>query len=61
MILAHIATIIMNWKEMEFAIVQLFVFLVFCGTDVGLSIHRHLTDPSDRVGYNLSNILIYRY
>lgn len=36
---------------MEFAIVQLFVFLVFCGTDIGLSIHRHLTDPTDRVGY----------
>lgn len=22
----------MNWQEMEYAIIQLFVFLVFCGT-----------------------------
>lgn len=22
----------MNWHEMEYAIIQLFVFLVFCGT-----------------------------
>lgn len=41
----------MNWREMEFAIVQLFVFLVFCGTDIGLSVYRHLNNPYDRVGY----------
>jgi rhomboid-related protein 1/2/3 len=51
LITAHIATIIMNWHEMEFAIVQLFVFLVFCGTDVGFSIYRHINDPLDKVGY----------
>lgn len=51
LITAHIATIIMNWREMEFAVVQLFVFLVFCGTDIGMSIYRHVSDPYDRVGY----------
>lgn len=51
LITAHIATIIMNWREMEYAIIQLFVFLVFCSTDVGFSIYRHLNDPNDRVGY----------
>ncbi|KAG5671993.1 hypothetical protein PVAND_002157 [Polypedilum vanderplanki] len=51
LITAHIATIIMNWHEMEYAFIQLFVFVVFCGTDIGFSVYRHLTDPYDRVGY----------
>lgn len=48
LITAHIATIILNFHEMEYAIVQLFVFLVFCSTDVGFSIYRHFNDPNDR-------------
>lgn len=36
---------------MSYAIVQLMVFLVYIGTDVGTSIYRHLTDVHDRVGY----------
>lgn len=36
---------------MEFAIVQLFVFLIFCGTDLGLSVYRHMNDVHDQVGY----------
>lgn len=36
---------------MEFAIVQLFVFLIFCVTDVGFSAYRHFTDANDQVGY----------
>ncbi|XP_037931123.1 protein rhomboid [Teleopsis dalmanni] len=51
LITAHIATIIMNWKEMEYAIVQLFVFLIFCFTDLGTSIYRHITDQHDQIGY----------
>lgn len=51
LITAHIATIIMNWHEMEYAFIQLFVFVAFCGTDIGFSVYRHLTDPFDRVGY----------
>lgn len=51
LITAHIATIIMNWSEMEYALVQLFVFLIFCVTDVGFSIYRHVTDVHDQVGY----------
>lgn len=59
LITAHIATIIMNWHEMEYAFVQLFVFVVFCGTDIGFSIYRHLTDPYDRVGYMVSNLSMH--
>ncbi|XP_035793363.1 protein rhomboid-like isoform X1 [Anopheles albimanus] len=51
LITAHIATIIMNWSQMEYAIVQLFVFLVFCITDLGTSIYNSIHDPFDKVGY----------
>lgn len=51
LITAHIATIILNWHEMDYAGIQLFVFTVFCGTDLGFSIYRHMYDPYDRVGY----------
>lgn len=51
LITAHIATIIMNWKQMEYAIVQLFVFLIFCATDLGVSIYNSINDPWDKVGY----------
>lgn len=40
-----------NWSEMEYAIIQLLVFLVFCVTDLGTSIYRHVTDVHDQVGY----------
>lgn len=51
LITAHIATIIMNWSEMEYAIVQLLVFLIFCLTDLGTSVYRHVTDQHDQIGY----------
>lgn len=51
LITAHIATIVMNWKQMEYGIVQLFVFLVFCVTDLGVSIYNSINDPFDKVGY----------
>ncbi|XP_058463955.1 rhomboid-related protein 2 isoform X2 [Malaya genurostris] len=51
LITAHIATIIMNWRQMEYAIVQLFVFVVFCVTDLSVSIYNSIYDPFDKVGY----------
>lgn len=36
---------------MEYAIVQLFVFLIFCATDMGFSIYRHVNEVNDQVGY----------
>jgi len=36
---------------MEYAIVQLLAFLVFCFTDLGTSVYRHLTDQHDQIGY----------
>lgn len=36
---------------MDYAIVQLFVYVIFCTTDLGLSIYHHFTDAHDKVGY----------
>ncbi|XP_073831660.1 rhomboid-related protein 2-like [Musca autumnalis] len=51
LITAHIGTIIVNWNEMEYALVQLFVLLFYCFADLGTSIYRHITDQHDQIGY----------
>ncbi|XP_050092933.1 protein rhomboid-like [Anopheles aquasalis] len=51
LITAHIATIIMNWSQMQYAILQLYVFLAFCITDLGTSIYNSIHDPFNKVGY----------
>lgn len=48
---AHIATIIMNFQEMQFAIYQLVVFLLLIVSDVGTAIYNRLHEVDDRVGY----------
>ncbi|WP_163279068.1 hypothetical protein [Klebsiella aerogenes] len=40
LITAHIATIIMNWHEMSMPFVQLAIFLLITGVDVGTSIYN---------------------
>lgn len=59
LITAHVASIIMNWQQMRSGVIQLFVFLVYIGTDIGMSVHRHMTDPFDRVGYMVGNFFIF--
>ncbi|XP_059048187.1 rhomboid-related protein 2 isoform X2 [Achroia grisella] len=52
LIAAHIATIIMNWKEMEFAVVQLLVFLLLAGVDVGTAVYdRYWRNMNQNIGY----------
>lgn len=51
LITAHIATIIMNWNEMEYAIIQLLVFLIYIITDIGAALYRQFSDIHDRVSY----------
>ncbi|XP_053617160.1 rhomboid-related protein 2 isoform X2 [Plodia interpunctella] len=53
LIAAHIATIIMNWKEMEFAIIQLLVFLLLAGVDVGTAVYDRYFRPDikQNIGY----------
>ncbi|XP_041972359.1 rhomboid-related protein 2-like isoform X2 [Aricia agestis] len=52
LIAAHIATIIMNWAEMEFAIVQLLVFLLLAVVDVGTAVYdRYTSQLQQNIGY----------
>lgn len=53
LITAHVATILMNWSQMEFAVLQLLVFLVVTSVDVGQAIYSRyvVVDPSNQVGY----------
>ncbi|XP_065349629.1 rhomboid-related protein 2 [Cloeon dipterum] len=51
-ITAHLATIIMNWSEMSFAIYQLVVFTLLIGFDVGTAIYqRYVSKVETNVGY----------
>jgi len=51
-LLAHIATIIMNWSEMRWAIYQLAILLVLIFADVGTAIYnRYVMDKDKSVGY----------
>lgn len=52
LIAAHIATIVMNWAQMEFAVIQLLVFLLLTGVDIGTAIYnRYVLMLEENVGY----------
>lgn len=52
LITAHIATIIMNWNEMSFPVIQLVLFLLVTASDVGTAIYnRYVLDSEDHIGY----------
>ncbi|XP_046735319.1 rhomboid-related protein 2 isoform X2 [Diprion similis] len=49
---AHVATIIMNWSQMEYAILQLLVFVVLAIVDVGQAVYnRYILDVEKQIGY----------
>ena len=50
LITAHLANIISNWSEMEFAPLRLLTFLVVAGTDVGVAVYyRYYTNTVTKV------------
>ncbi|KAJ8958531.1 hypothetical protein NQ318_002326 [Aromia moschata] len=52
LVTAHVASIIMNWKEMSFPAIQLLVFVVVAGTDIGTAIYnRYVLDFDEHIGY----------
>lgn len=52
LIAAHVATIIMNWAEMEFAIIQLVVFLLLAALDTGTAVYdRYWRHLDQNIGY----------
>ncbi|CAH0402903.1 unnamed protein product [Chilo suppressalis] len=49
---AHIATIIMNWAEMKFAVIQLLVFLLLASVIVGMAVYdRYWRHTAQNIGY----------
>ncbi|KAL0267010.1 UNVERIFIED_CONTAM: hypothetical protein PYX00_009399 [Menopon gallinae] len=51
-IAAHVATLIMNWKEMEFAVIQLVIFLFLAVTDIGMAVYnRYILEIEDQISY----------
>ncbi|KAJ8675416.1 hypothetical protein QAD02_011202 [Eretmocerus hayati] len=52
LITAHVATILMNWSQMEFAVLQLLVFIVVSSVDVGQAVYnRYVIEKKDQIGY----------
>lgn len=51
LITAHISTIIMNWREMRYAVVQLFVFLVYIASDAVSVALSQLTGQKDQTSH----------
>lgn len=52
LITAHVATIIINWSEMEFAIYQLLIFGFLITFDTGSSIYnRYFVSVDNQIGY----------
>ncbi|XP_076256523.1 rhomboid-related protein 2-like [Rhynchophorus ferrugineus] len=52
LITAHVASIIMNWKEMSYPLMQLLIFFIVAATDVGTAIYnRYVADVNQHIGY----------
>ena len=50
LITSHLANIISNWSEMEFAGLRLATFLVVAGVDIGIAVYsRHFTNTPTKV------------
>ncbi|KAL5288184.1 RHBDL2.2 family protein [Megaselia abdita] len=53
LITAHIATIIMNWSEMNFvaSVLQFLFFSIYCFMDLGRQVVRYMNNQNDGIGY----------
>ncbi|CAG9814958.1 unnamed protein product [Phaedon cochleariae] len=52
LVTAHIAAILMNWKDMSFPHFQLLFFIILCTLDVGSTIYnRYWLDTNQNIGY----------
>lgn len=50
---AHLASVVINWSEMEFSWLRLISLLAFISTDVGVAIYgRYVKEESSRVSYS---------
>ncbi|KAJ8917355.1 hypothetical protein NQ315_002377 [Exocentrus adspersus] len=52
LVTAHVASIIMNWKEMSFPAIQLLVFVIVAASDISTAIYnRYVLDIDEHIGY----------
>lgn len=51
LISAHLANVVINWKEMEFAAFRLFGLIVFALTDVGVAVYERYGGKKNRTSY----------
>ena len=52
LICAHLANVIFNWSEMEFAALRLIAFLLLASVDTGVAIYYRYIEPTEtNVGY----------
>ena len=50
-IAAHLANVIFNWSEMEFAGLRLIAFLLLAGIDTGIAVYYRYIEVDTQVGY----------
>ena len=51
LICAHLANVIFNWSEMEFAALRLIAFLLLASVDTGVAIYYRYIEVNTQVGY----------
>lgn len=51
LIAAHVATIILNWSEMEYAAFQMLIFFLLATIDIGNAVYNRHVDKFDQIGY----------
>lgn len=51
-IAAHVASICMNWAEMQFAVFNLLIFFILAVVDVGSAVYtRYVLNEDNKIGY----------
>jgi len=51
LITAHLANVIFNWGQMEFAALRLLTFLVLAGVDIGVAVYYRYVGNTTKVSY----------
>jgi len=51
LITAHLANVIFNWGQMEFAALRLITFLVLAGVDIGIAVYYRYMGTNTKVSY----------
>ena len=55
LITAHLANVIFNWGQMEFAALRLLTFLVLAGVDIGVAVYYRYVGNNTKVTKKINN------